>query len=232
MAKSPTRALVGGTKMGKDGKIKISKKKEKSVRVLSRVGATHVSQAQKANRSCAAAAGSTFWPLCCGAVATRGKSWRPRTRKSSTNCASLRSSAWCVPVTASASRSRPSRLNWRAVARSQLSQFDEMRINNGGTLTDREQGYQAYYAEELTFLQSDDSMDWLKKCMGVVLKHTDIEHYHKLDDKAVRSSRRRKPMCPPPSPFFFLSDCFTGALWPTMCAHSDESCVRAGSLRA
>ncbi len=91
-----------------------------------------------------------------------------------------------------------------AVARSQLSQFDEMRINNGGTLTDREQGYQAYYVEELSFLQSDDSMDWLKKCMGVVLKHTDIEHYHKLDDKAVRSSRRRKPMCPPPVPVLFF----------------------------
>jgi hypothetical protein len=76
------------------------------------------------------------------------------------------------------------------MVRSQLSQFDEMRINNGGTLTDREQGYQAYYAEELEFLQSDDSMDWLKKCMGVVLKHTDIEHYHKLDEKQVR------PQCP------------------------------------
>ena len=63
--------------------------------------------------------------------------------------------------------------------------MDEMRINNGGTLTDREKGYQAYYAEELSFLESGDSMDWLKKCMGAVLAHTDIEHYHNLDEKAV-----------------------------------------------
>ena len=88
------------------------------------------------------------------------------------------------------------------MARSQLSQFDEMRINNGGTLTDREQGYQAYYAEELEFLQSDDSMDWLKKCMGVVLKHTDIEQYHILDEKQVRlqwpASWMRVLNCPSP----------------------------------
>ena len=71
-----------------------------------------------------------------------------------------------------------------------------MRINNGGTLTDREQGYQAYYAEELAFLEGDDSMEWLKRCMGVVLKHTDIEHYHKLDEKAVRSDHRRTPKAP------------------------------------
>ena len=74
-----------------------------------------------------------------------------------------------------------------AAVRPQLAQFDEMRIRNGGALTDREQGYQAYYPEELTYLESDDSMDWLKKCMGAVLDHGDIEQYHILEDKAVRA---------------------------------------------
>lgn len=106
-------------------------------------------------------------------------------------------------------------------ARAQLSQFDEMRINNGGTLTDREQGYQAYYAEELGFLESEDSMDWLKKCMGAVLKHTDIEHYHKLDDKAVRAPPRHYCWGSPGSQRMLktlISDGLTGSLSPAACA--------------
>jgi hypothetical protein len=143
-----------------------------------------------------------------------------------------------------------------------------MRINTGGTLTDREQGYQTYYTEELAFLESGDSMDWLKKCMGVVLAHTDIEQYHHLDDKAVRISTptpttRRHPVVVwlwwPATP---LADCLhtsqevIGAMLCEMpssllrrtqvtylrrpppclgrlyaCVRSDESCVRARSLR-
>ena len=61
-----------------------------------------------------------------------------------------------------------------------------MRVNNGGVLTDREQGYQAYYREELGYLGSEDSLDWLKKCMGVVLDRKQVEQYHHMDGKQVR----------------------------------------------
>jgi hypothetical protein len=42
VVRRPVRERAGGTEMVKDGKIKISKKKEKSVRVHCCVGAAHV----------------------------------------------------------------------------------------------------------------------------------------------------------------------------------------------
>ena len=50
----------------------------------------------------------------------------------------------------------------------QLSQFDEMRASNGGNLPNQEQGYEAFYKDELSFIDAEEATTWLTSCMGVV----------------------------------------------------------------
>jgi len=50
----------------------------------------------------------------------------------------------------------------------QLSQFDEIRARNGGTLPHQEQGYEAFYKDEVSFIDAEVATTWLTSCMGIV----------------------------------------------------------------
>jgi hypothetical protein len=74
----------------------------------------------------------------------------------------------------------------------QLNQFDEI-IAKSGALAEGEQGYQAYYKDELGYIQghAEEPTAWLTKCMGVVLQTKEIEQYHRMDVKQVWNSVQR-----------------------------------------
>lgn len=65
-----------------------------------------------------------------------------------------------------------------------------MKEGNGGVLIDTEAGFQAYYQDELEYIESGEATAWLTKSMGVVLDHKVIRQYHRMDAKQRRKARK------------------------------------------